>query len=261
VQPTIAAGGTRDNRPTTRRTDQMTELILIRHGQTELNRGPFFQGQIDVPLNALGHAQAARLADRLAGERLDALHCSDLLRTRQTAGPSAQALALTAQPDPSLREQHFGVLEGLSFDDARRLHPQAWEDWLRHDPDRGVPGGECASRFHTRVIAALQAVARAHAGARVAVVTHGGVLDMVWRTARGLPLSGARTCPIPNAALNRVRVADGLLEILAWADDAHVADLAPSATPAPSADAAESLHAPVAAPATPAGAAPVRTGS
>jgi len=222
----------------------MTELILIRHGQTELNRGPFFQGQIDVPLNALGHAQAARLADRLAAERPDALHCSDLLRTRQTAGPAARALALPARPDPGLREQHFGVLEGLSFDDAQRLHPQAWQDWLRHDPDLGVPGGECARAFHARVFGTLQALARAHPGARVAVVTHGGVLDRVWRAAHGLPLAGARTCAIPNAALNRVRIGEGTIEILAWADDAHVAGLAPAATPAPAADAAEALHAP-----------------
>jgi len=230
----------------------MTELILIRHGQTELNRGPFFQGQIDVPLNALGHAQAARLAQRLAAERPDGLHCSDLLRTRQTAGPAAQALALPALPDPSLREQHFGVLEGLSFDDARRLHPRAWEDWLRHDPACGVPGGECGAVFHARVIAALQALARAHRGGRVAVVTHGGVLDMVWRTAHGLPLAGARACPIPNAAINLVRIDhQGVLEILTWADDAHVADLAPSAAPAPAADAAEALRAPVVSPAPP----------
>jgi probable phosphoglycerate mutase len=222
----------------------MTELILIRHGQTELNRGPFFQGQIDVPLNALGHAQAARLADRLAAERPDAIHCSDLLRTRQTAGPAARVLALSAVPDPALREQHFGVLEGLSFDEARRLHPQAWEDWLRHDPECGVPGGECARAFRTRVMGALHALARTHAGGRLAVVTHGGVLDMVWRTARALPLAGARTCAIPNAALNRVRIGEGTLEILAWADDAHVADLAPPATPVPQTDAAESLRAP-----------------
>jgi probable phosphoglycerate mutase len=224
----------------------MTELILIRHGQTELNRGPFFQGQIDVPLNGLGHAQAARLADRLADERPDGLHCSDLLRTRQTAGPAARALALPALPDPALREQHFGVLEGLSFDDAQRLHPQAWENWLRHDPERGAPGGESARAFHARVIGALRALALAHAGGRVAIVTHGGVLDMVWRTARGLPLAGARTCAIPNAALNRVRVGDGSLEILDWADDAHVIGLTAPATPAPAADAAEALHAPLA---------------
>jgi probable phosphoglycerate mutase len=203
----------------------MTELILIRHGQTELNRGPFFQGQIDVPLNALGHSQATRLAQRLAAESLDALLCSDLVRTRQTAEPSAQRLALPASPDPALREQHFGLFEGLSFEQVNQRHPADWTAWLRHEPDYEVPGGESVVRFHERVTSALRDIARRHAGQRVAVITHGGVLDMVWRTARGLPLRGPRACPIPNAGLNRLRIERDAFEILAWGDDAHVSDL------------------------------------
>jgi probable phosphoglycerate mutase len=228
----------------------MTELILIRHGQTQLNRGPFFQGQIDVPLNELGLSQAGRLAARLACERIDVLLCSDLIRTRQTADPSSRRLALPATAQAALREQHFGLFEGLSFDEVDERYPQAWREWLRHDPAYAVPGGESVLRFHARVTGALQAVARAHAGRRVAVVTHGGVLDMVWRTAHGLPLHGARECPIPNAGLNRLRVEGDAFEVLTWADDAHVADLAPPLQPAPAAGAAEALHAPIA-PASP----------
>ena len=222
----------------------MTELILIRHGQTELNRGPFFQGQIDVPLNALGLAQAERLAQRLAGERIDALLCSDLLRTRQTADPSSRRLALPAAADAGLREQHFGVFEGLTFDEVAKRHPDAFAGWLRHRPEFEVPGGESVGRFHARVIAALRAIGAAHANRRVAVVTHGGVLDMVWRTANGLPLSGARACPIPNAGLNLLRLDGDAFAIVRWGDDAHVRDLAPAAAPAPEADAADALQAP-----------------
>ena len=224
----------------------MTELILIRHGQTELNRGPFFQGQIDVPLNAIGVAQAARLAERLAGEPLDAMVCSDLLRTRQTAAPACARLALDAAPDAALREQRFGLFEGLSFDEVAERHPDAFAAWLGHEAGYAVPGGESVVRFHARVVAAVRAVAARHAGRRVAVVTHGGVLDMVWRTAHGLPLDGPRTCPIPNAALNRLRIVGDAIEILAWGDDAHVADLSVPVGPAPAADAAEALQAPIA---------------
>lgn len=223
----------------------MTELILIRHGQTELNRGPFFQGQIDVPLNALGLAQAARLAERLAGEPVDAIACSDLLRTRQTASPAARRLELEPLPDAGLREQAFGAFEGLSFADCIERHPEAFVAWQRHDPAFATPGGESVLRFHARVLAAVRAIAARHAGGRVAVVTHGGVLDMVWRTARGLPLSGPRTCPIPNTGLNRIRIDGDAIEILGWADDAHLAGLEVPAGPAPAADAADALQAPV----------------
>jgi probable phosphoglycerate mutase len=70
----------------------------------------------------------------------------------------------------------------------------------------------------------------------VAVVTHGGVLDMVWRTVHGLPLAGPRECAIPNTGINRLRWRGGALEILGWADDAHLAGLPeqPSTAPASS---------------------------
>ena len=110
----------------------MTELILIRHGRTALNRGPFFQGQIDVPLDDVGHAQARRLAERLARERPDALACSDLLRARQTAGPASTALGLVPTAEPALREQAFGAFEGLSFEEVAERYPQAFVAWQRH---------------------------------------------------------------------------------------------------------------------------------
>jgi probable phosphoglycerate mutase len=228
----------------------MTELILIRHGQTELNRGPFFQGQIDVPLNATGLAQAARLAERLADERLEVIACSDLLRTRQTAAPTSRRLDLAPQLEATLREQHFGAFEGLSFDECIARHPEAFAAWQRHTAAFAVPGGESVERFHARVLAALRGIALRHAGRRVAVVTHGGVLDMVWRTAHGLPLSGPRVCPTPNTGINRVRVAGDAIEVLAWADDAHLAGLPAAVMPAPAADVADRLQASIA-PASP----------
>ncbi|QPF71846.1 histidine phosphatase family protein [Roseateles sp. DAIF2] len=205
-----------------------TELLLIRHGETDWNRRQSFQGQIDVPLNERGLAQALRVGERLAGERFDALVASDLIRTRQTAAPLAEAQRLAPAFSAELREQAFGILEGLSFDDIKVRHPDEFALWARHDPDYALPGGaESRRRFHERVIGALQALGHQHPGARLAVVTHGGVLDMVWRSARNLPLTGPRECPIPNAGLNRLRLApDGRFEILAWGEDAHVRDLA-----------------------------------
>jgi probable phosphoglycerate mutase len=76
---------------------------------------------------------------------------------------------------------------------------------------------------------ALGRIAVEHEGQNVLVVTHGGVLDMVWRTARGLGLNGPRQSDIPNAGFNRIRIADAtapsLLEIVDWADTRHLADL------------------------------------
>lgn len=200
----------------------MTELLLIRHGETDYNRQLRFQGQIDIPLNATGLAQARRLGQRLAGEPLDAVVSSDLQRARATAEPLLQQRGAAARLDPLWREQAFGVLEGLEVPSVRFSHPELWAAWSRHDADHAPPGGESNRSFHARVMQALRALADAQPGARIAVFTHGGVLDMLWREVHGLPLAGPRECAIPNTGINRLRWDGERLEIVQWADAAHL---------------------------------------
>jgi len=205
----------------------MTELILIRHGETDWNRELRFQGQVDVGLNAIGLEQARRLAARMAAESAHALYASDLIRAQQTAQPIGATLDLGAVGEPGLREQSFGQVDGMRVDDIKARYPEAWEGWLRFEPDYAMPQGESTRAFHARVIDAVQRLVAAHPGQRLVVVTHGGVLDMVYRTARALGLSGPRQSEIPNAGYNRVRVTPGGIEIIDWADVRHLADLPP----------------------------------
>ena len=206
----------------------MTELLFIRHGETDWNRQQRFQGQIDVPLNDTGRLQAERVAARLANDVHDALVVSDLARARATAAPLASRWRLEPGLDAGLREQHFGVLEGLDVPTIQERHPELWARWLEHRGDFALPGGgESLRQFHARVSAAVARLAEAHAGRRLAVVTHGGVLDMLWRTAHSLPIEGLRECEIPNTGLNRLRWTGGTLVIEGWADAAHLVDLPP----------------------------------
>jgi probable phosphoglycerate mutase len=206
-----------------------TDLILIRHGETAWNRELRFQGHADVPLNDIGHEQARRLGLRLAEEQVQHILSSDLMRAQQTAAPAAQQLSLPVVTSAGLREQFFGVVEGMRSDEIQSQHPRAWEEWLEFREDHAMPEGESPLQFHARILAALGAMATAHTGQRLLVVTHGGVLDMVWRTARGLGLNGPRQSDIPNAGINRIRVADpanpSQIEVLDWADARHLADL------------------------------------
>ena len=207
----------------------MTELVLIRHGETDWNRELRFQGQVDVPLNAVGLEQASRLGERLAGELVDGLVCSDLTRARQTAGPIQAYNTRVAEVgmvlDAALREQSFGVLEGLRVPDIQAEQPEVWSQWLEFQADFAPSGGETTRRFHSRVMAALRGLAQARLQQTLVVVTHGGVLDMVYRTALGLPLSGPRQSEIPNAGLNRIRISGEVIDIVSWADTQHLVDL------------------------------------
>ena len=206
----------------------MTEVVLLRHGETDMNRELRFQGHVDVSLNATGLEQARRLAARMTGERADALYASDLLRARQTAQPVAAQLALQPVPEPGLREQCFGRLDGTRVDEIKAQHPDCWAGWLRFDEDYCMPEGETTRQFHARVMEALQRLCAAHPGQKLVLVTHGGVLDMVYRTARSLGLNGPRQSEIPNAGFNRVCVREGgAIDILEWACTRHLADLPP----------------------------------
>ena len=209
----------------------MTEFILLRHGETDWNRELRFQGQVDVPLNAIGHTQAQRLAQRLAAEPVHHLVSSDLLRTRQTAQPILE-LARTAQSpslvtDAMLREQNFGRIDGMRVEDIKTQHADVWAGWTQFQSDYAVPDGESTRQFHTRVMDAMHRLAAAYAGQTLVVVTHGGVLDMLYRTVHGLGLNGPRQSTIPNAGYNRVRFDAGSFSILNWADTTHLEGLPP----------------------------------
>jgi probable phosphoglycerate mutase len=201
-----------------------TTIDFIRHGETDWNVQGRFQGQIDVPLNARGRRQAERLAARLAARPPEVFVSSDLRRAQQTAAPLQAAWALPLALAPGLREQSFGVLEGLDVPTIVQRHPDLWARWQEHRADHALPGGESTRAFHARVLAAVRALANVHGGRRLVVVTHGGVLDMLWRTAHGLPLDGQRDCAIPNTGLNTLRWERGTLHVDTWADAAHLDD-------------------------------------
>ena len=179
----------------------MLELVLIRHGETDWNRELRFQGQVDVPLNATGHEQARRLAGRLADEPAHQFFSSDLTRTLQTAGPAADRMKLPSIGDAALREQAFGVIDGMRVPDIKQQHPDIWARWLAFDPDYAPPGGESQRQFQARVMGAVGRLVQHHRGQKLVIVTHGGVLDLIYRAARGLPLGGPRQCDIPNAGI------------------------------------------------------------
>lgn len=203
----------------------MLTFRLIRHGQTDWNVQSRFQGQVDVPLNTTGLAQARRLAMRLKVEPVEPLVVSDLLRTRQTAQAIESIWSVQAQASASWREQSFGILEGLVAQDIERQYPQEWRQWLSYRADYVPPGGESFQMLDARIRQAVREVVSLCKKMQLTsctVVTHGAVLDVIWRWAHGLDLAGPRKCPIPNVGLNTVRTDGEVMELVQWADDAHV---------------------------------------
>lgn len=180
----------------------MTEIYLIRHGQTVWNTETRMQGWLDSPLTTLGQAQAMALAEALARVRLDALYTSSSGRAVATAELIAgrQPGNLSVSLDGRLREIHLGPWEGLTKSAIKRDHPeQAWAFWKApqlYRPDRG----ESFPAARARLVSALSAIAAVHTGARVAVVSHGVAIQLLLTHILGLPLERLWETPTVHQA-------------------------------------------------------------
>jgi probable phosphoglycerate mutase len=195
---------------------------MVRHGETAWNAEGRVQGQTDVPLSAIGEAQARAVGAALAGLRFDALYASDLARVRQTAGPAAAALGLAPRLDARLRERHYGKFETLTYAEAKARLPQDYARFRDKDPDYDFGSGERLRDFQARALACVAEIAARHAGGMVLVFTHGGVLEMVYRHAHGRGLSDARDFEIPNAALNWIEIGAAGWRVREWARVEHL---------------------------------------
>lgn len=199
-----------------------TQFCLVRHGETDWNGERRIQGQIDIDLNASGEAQARALRPRLAQHGFAAIYSSDLLRAWSTAQIAAAGLGLAVAPAPTLRERHFGVLQGATLHEASLRHPEVHRHHLARTPDHDYETGESLVDFAARVMSGLDALAARHAGQKVLAFTHGGVLDVAYRAATGRALDAPRDFPVANAAFNWLERDDHGWRLLAWADCSHL---------------------------------------
>ena len=205
-------------------TKRKTQLLLIRHGATAWNAEHRIQGQLDIPLSPLGMLQSARLAECLASEPIDAVYSSELSRAWLTAAPLAAQLGLEVIAEPRLRERSFGIFEGLTLDEIAARYPAAFAQWRARDLAWRPDGGESGQQLIDRVLSAAADVVTRHAGQTVVLVSHGGVLDVVYRTARALEWHAPREHQMLNAAINRLTAASTplVLSIERWSDVAHL---------------------------------------
>jgi len=140
-------------------------IIFVRHGETDVNREGRFQGRIDAPLNERGLAQAATLADALAGSGAVRLVASPLLVAQQTARAIAERTGLELETDDALVEIDYGAWDGMALTAVMSDAPDAW----RTDPTFTPPGGESVAAVATRMVGFVDAHGTAGAPVTIAV--------------------------------------------------------------------------------------------
>lgn len=187
-------------------------LYLMRHG----NAAPkgVLIGSRDYPLSELGREQALAWRPFFATRPLDAVWCSPLQRTRQTA-----ALCLgqdRAEAVEDLREISLGEWEGLLKKDIRNRFPLQWEARGRDMAGTAPPGGESLRDLSVRVLPAFENIrARAAAHAASLLVAHQAVIRCILASLLGTPLNGVLDIPQDEAALNVLRLEEGLTRVAA----------------------------------------------
>ena len=202
-----------------------TEVILIRHGETEWNLSGRWQGHADSPLSTRGIQQAEALGQRMLKETLDCFYSSDLERARHTSslvgGPSER------NPEfmESLRERDLGVLEGLTTEEMKVEYPQEYKSFRNDGPEYQVPGGESFKQFYDRCSGALEEVASRNPGKKIGVVTHGGFLGAIFRYVLNIPLDAERNFVLLNCSLNRLEKTESGWNLVSWGDVAHLEGL------------------------------------
>ncbi|HEY0375309.1 MAG TPA: histidine phosphatase family protein [Amnibacterium sp.] len=202
----------------------MTDLVLVRHGETEWNRLGRVQGLSDIPLNETGRRQAQEAGVRLRSEHWDAIASSPLSRAAETAEIIGREVGVPA-PElvEALVERNYGEAEGLTGEEIDRR----WDGVLQ--------ARESREAVLERVVPALLALAERHPGQRVLVVSHGGVIGSLVRMATDWtwPEHGVR---IENGSDHVFRVEDGRIELVRFAGRPWSADLLPAEDPVPTAD-------------------------
>ena len=168
----------------------MTEIIIIRHGETEWNKTGRFQGHSDIALSQEGRAQAAALGRNLAVDDVDAIYASDLTRAMETAAPLAKRFGLEVIPDAALRELNFGAWEGRNFTD-----------------------------FQKRVAGRVRGIAEEHCGKRVIIVSHGASIRILFADILAMPIRSIWHISQLNTAVNRIRFEDDGFAVVSLMND------------------------------------------
>lgn len=212
-----------------------TDLLIIRHGETDWNALQRLQGWSDISLNETGKNQAEHLRNYLQnnylqklyethGLKLSRIYTSDLKRAVQTATPLAQELSLEIQIDIDLRERNYGKLEGQNwreafnhFDTVQHATPKDFAEELAVEP---------LDVFSKRIQGALHGITQRYPGELVVIISHGGALDMMWRYFKGLDNTAQREVLQRNTTINHVRFKDGAWELIDWGHGAHLEHLA-----------------------------------
>ena len=205
----------------------MTKFILVRHGQSKANEGGFLAGVTDVPLSSLGEKQANAVSEYiLKAYKVDVIYSSPLERACNTVKGVADALNLPIIKDNRLIEFNFGDLEGLTLEDIKANHDNAYGKWAK-DPGVVVPkGGEAMTQLQARVVESLNEIAKKEDGKTVLIGSHSSVSRALQCYVQKLPLTKMKNTPwVTNGSIAEFNFDGEDFYIIKYGFDGHLSNI------------------------------------
>ncbi len=205
-----------------------TTVLLVRHGQTPTT-GQSLPGRAPgLHLADAGVRQAERAAERLAElNKVDAVYCSPLERTRETAKPIGKALGLTPKVRKGLLECDFGEWTGAQLKDLFKL-PE-WKTVQQAPSQFRFPGGESFTEMQVRIVTAIEQLAAEHPGGTIVCVSHADPIKAAMAHALGTHIDLFQRIVISTCSISAVSYTSGgpiVLAVNSTGDS--LKDLAPS---------------------------------
>jgi len=181
-----------------------TEIILIRHGETEWNSQQRMQGHSNSDLSSVGQAQIQALGQWMKNVPFDHIYSSDSLRAKQTAEAITQFSGHKLKIDLRLREKNLGVFEGLTSEEARERHPEVFRLFKTAGSKYVIDEGESTQQLQDRALEIVDEIRIKHLEERVLLVTHGGFIRVVMKHSLGLSLETPTRFLIRNTGVFRL---------------------------------------------------------
>jgi len=182
----------------------LVKLLLVRHAQTILHHDNRFWGSTDIALSDIGIRQAEQLRDRLTDEKITAVYTSTLSRARSTTDIITSRRKTKITTCEELNECNFGYIEGLTFDEIKRRHPELAEE-LQSWKTVSFPGGESLEDLDKRVRSFLDRLGKHKEKETVLIVSHGGPLPLLICNLLGIGAEHWLQLRIEHASLSIVQ--------------------------------------------------------
>jgi probable phosphoglycerate mutase len=199
------------------------KFFLVRHGETEWNKLGKFQGQVDIPLNERGRAQARDTARAARSWETTAVYASPLSRTRQFAEEISLQVGLPVQPEPRLKELDLGQLDGITNEEMRSQWGSMYQAWRENPGDVPMPGGESLSQVQRRAWEAILDIEAGRGDSDVlVVVSHNFTIKTIVAQLLGVPWSHFHNMSLSLSSISVMESGSRGRRLLAYNSTGHL---------------------------------------